>query len=161
MAFRIWVDADALPNEIKEIVLRASERRRIETIFVANKRVAVGDGPLVSFVLVTEGADVADGYIVESSQTGDLCVTADVPLAARLVAKGVTAIDPRGELYAEETIGERLAMRDFMAGLRGAGVETGGPPPYGPRAKQKFAGLFDRLVTRALRTDDSTTHQPY
>jgi uncharacterized protein YaiI (UPF0178 family) len=120
-------------------------------VFVANKNVYVGEGRLVSFVRVTEGADVADAHIVESSHPGDLCITADVPLAARLVARGVTAIDPRGDLYAEETIGERLAMRDFMAGLRGSGVETGGPPPYSPKAKQRFAALFDALVTKALR----------
>jgi uncharacterized protein YaiI (UPF0178 family) len=148
--FTIWVDADALPNEIKEIILRASERRQIPTVFVANKRVAVG-GPLVSFVLVTEGADVADAHIVESSSSGDLCITADVPLAARLVAKGVTAIDPRGDRYDESTIGERLATRDLLATLRGSGLETGGPPPYSPKAKQKFAALFDSLVTRALQ----------
>jgi uncharacterized protein YaiI (UPF0178 family) len=149
--FTIWVDADALPNEIKEIILRASERRQIPTVFVANKRVTVGYAPLVSFVLVTEGADVADAHIVESSSPGDLCITADVPLAARLVAKGVTAIDPRGDLYDESTIGERLATRDLLATLRGSGLEAGGPPPYSPKAKQKFAALFDSLVTRALR----------
>ena len=149
--FRIWVDGDALPNEIKEIILRASERRRIETVFVANKNLSVG-GPLVSFVRVTEGADVADGYIVDASSPGDLCITADVPLAARLVAKGVTAIDPRGDLYDQSTIGERLATRDLLATLRSSGLETGGPPPYSPKAKQRFAALFDSLVTRALRS---------
>lgn len=131
--------------------MRASERRQIETLFVANKNVYVGDSALVSFVRVTEGADIADAHIVDSSQPGDLCITADVPLAARLVAKGVTAIDPRGDLYDETTIGERLATRDLLSSLRGTGIETGGPPAYSSKAKQRFAALFDRLVTRALR----------
>ena len=148
---RIWVDADALPNEIKEIILRASARLGVETVLVANKNVSTGGGALVTLVRVDAGPDVADGYIVESSAPGDLCVTADVPLASRLVAKGVTAIDPRGELYSEDSIGERLSVRDFMAGLRDAGVTTGGPPPFDRRAKQRFASTFDRLLTRALR----------
>src|SRR5215211_4412994 len=99
LPIKLWVDADALPNEIKEIILRASRRLRVETVFVANKNVWVGDDPLVSFVRVTEGADVADAFIVEASAPGDLCVTADIPLAARLVGQGVIAIDPRGDLY--------------------------------------------------------------
>jgi uncharacterized protein YaiI (UPF0178 family) len=148
---RIWVDADALPNEIKEIILRASARLGIETVLVANKNVSTGGGALVSLVRVDAGPDVADGYIVDSSAPGDLCVTADVPLAARLVDKGVVAIDPRGQVYADGTIGERLSVRDFMAGLRDAGMVTGGPPPFDQRAKQRFASTFDRLLTKAVR----------
>lgn len=148
---RIWVDADALPNDIKDIILRAAQRRQVETILVANKPVWVSESPYVSFVLVTEGADVADAHIVEASAPGDLCITADIPLAARVVEKGLTAIDPRGDLYSAESIGERLAVRDFMAGLRDTGVQTGGPAPFGPRAKQKFAAMFDRVLTQLLR----------
>ena len=151
MALRIWVDADAMPGEIKEIVLRASRRLGIETILVANKNVATGEGPLVSLVRVDAGPDVADAYIVENAARDDFCITADVPLAARLVAKGLTVIDPRGELYSGEDIGERLAIRDFMADLRATGVQTGGPAPFGRRAKQKFAALVDRLLSRAVR----------
>src|SRR4051812_9690049 len=114
MPIKIWVDADALPSEIKEIVLRASRRLRVETVFVANKNVWVQDDPLVSFVRVGEGPDVADTFIVESSTHGDLCVTADIPLAARLVDKGLSVIDPRGDLYSAASIGERLSIRDFM-----------------------------------------------
>jgi uncharacterized protein len=148
---RIWVDADALPNDIKEIILRASARLGVETVLVANKNVATGGGDLVSLVRVDAGADVADSYIVEASAPGDLCVTADVPLASRLVEKGVTAIDPRGHVYSEDSIGERRSVRDFMAGLREAGMVTGGPPPFDRRAKQRFASTFDRLLTKAVR----------
>jgi uncharacterized protein len=153
---RLWVDADALPNEIKEIILRAARRLRVETIFVANKNVWVGDDPLVTFVRVTGGLDVADDYIVEASAPGDLCVTADIPLAARLVEKGLIAIDPRGDRYSEESIGERRSIRDFAAGLREAGVVTGGPPPFNLKAKQRFASTLDRELTRAVR--DSLGH---
>src|SRR5438874_7190564 len=144
LPIKIWVDADALPTEIKEIVLRASRRLRVETVFVANKNVWVEDDPLVSFVRVTEGPDVADAFIVEASARGDLCVTADIPLAARLVDKGLIVIDPRGTLYSAQSIGERLSVRDFMADLRDAGVQTGGPPPFSLKAKQRFASMLDR-----------------
>ena len=156
LPIKIWVDADALPTEIKEIVLRASRRLHVETVFVANKNVWVGDDPLVSFVRVTEGPDVADGFIVEGSASGDLCVTADIPLAARLVDKGLIVIDPRGTLYSAESVGERLSTRDLMASLRDAGVLTGGPPPFSPKAKQKFASMLDRELTRAVRSADGT-----
>lgn len=148
---KIWVDADAVPNEIKEIILRASQRLKVETILVANKNVSVGRGPFASFIRVTEGPDVADRYIVDSSSPEDFCVTADIPLASLLVAKGLTVIDPRGDLYSEATVGERLSIRDFMSGLREAGVQTSGPPPFSPKAKQKFAARFDSLLTKALR----------
>jgi uncharacterized protein YaiI (UPF0178 family) len=110
----------------------------------------------VSFVLVSEGSDVADGFIVESSNPGDLCVTADIPLAARLAEKGLVAIDPRGTLYSAESIGERLSIRDFMAGLRDVGVQTGGPRPFDLKAKQRFASMLDRELTRAVRSAGST-----
>jgi uncharacterized protein YaiI (UPF0178 family) len=149
---KIWIDGDAMPGAIKEIVLRAAQRLKVETVLVANKNVDIGRGPFVSFVRVGKGSDVADAYIVEASSSGDLCITADIPLAAELVARGLTVIDPRGDLYSEATIGERLAMRDFMTSLRESGVETGGPPPFDTRAKQKFAARFDQLLTQALRS---------
>jgi len=148
---KIWIDGDAMPGEIKEIVLRAAQRLQVRTTLVANKNVHVGTSRFVSFVRVNKGADVADDYIVDASASGDFCVTADIPLAALLVPKGLTVIDPRGDLYSTETIGERLAIRDFMAGLRDAGVQTGGPPPFDSRAKQRFAARFDQLITKALR----------
>jgi uncharacterized protein YaiI (UPF0178 family) len=116
--FTIWGDADATPGEIKEIILRAAHRLQIETILVANKNVATGQSPLVSLVRVEAGPDAADAYIVEHSAPPDFCVTADISLAARLVETGLTVIDPRGELYSAESIGERLSIRDFKAGLR-------------------------------------------
>jgi hypothetical protein len=140
-----------MPNDVKEIILRAARRRGVETTLVANKPVWIGEGDFVSFVHVTAGPDVADSYIVDASAPGDLCITADVPLAARVVAKGLIAIDPRGDLYSEESIGERLAIRDFMAGLRDSGVQTGGPAPFNQKAKQRFAAQFDTILTRALR----------
>jgi uncharacterized protein YaiI (UPF0178 family) len=148
---KIWIDGDAMPGEIKEIVLRAAQRLKVPAVLVANKNVHVGTSSFVSFVRVTQGADVADAYIVDASAPGDLCVTADIPLAAQLVDKGVVVIDPRGDQYAAGNVGERLAMRDFMAGLREAGVQTSGPPPFSAKAKQKFAARFDQLITKALR----------
>jgi uncharacterized protein len=103
-------------------------------------------------VRVPEGLDVADAYMVEASAPGDIAVTADVPLAARLVDKGLIAIDPRGDLYSAASIGERLSIRDFMADLRGAGVQTSGPPPFNGKAKQRFAATLDRELTRAVRS---------
>ena len=148
---KIWVDADALPGEIKEIILRASQRLKIETVLVANKNIGIGHGSLVSFVRVAKGSDVADSYIAEASSSRDFCVTADIPLAAVLVAKGLIVIDPRGDLYSEATIAERLSIRDFMAGLREAGVQTEGPRPFNAKAKQSFAARLDSLLHKALR----------
>jgi uncharacterized protein len=148
---KIWVDADALPGVIKEIILRASLRLKVDTVFVANKNIQVGASPLVTFVRVTQGADVADAYIVDRSAAGDLCVTADIPLAAALVAKGLIVIDPRGDRYSHDNVGDRLATRDLMASLRDEGLTIQGPPPFSAKAKQKFAASFDSQLTRALR----------
>jgi uncharacterized protein YaiI (UPF0178 family) len=149
---KLWIDADAVPRDVKAICLKASERLNLETIFVANARVDVLPGYLhASTVRVDGGPDVADRYIAERAVTGDVAVTADIPLAALLVPNGVMVIDPRGEEYTVESIGERLSVRNFMDGLRGAGVETGGHAAYGPRDKQAFANSLDRILTRALR----------
>jgi hypothetical protein len=137
---------------VKEVCYRASERLKLETIFVANQRVQLPVGyPLLSAVRVEGGPDVADRYIAEHAEAGDVAVTADIPLAAILVPKEVTVIDPRGEVYSAESIGERLSVRNFMDGLRGAGVETGGHAPYGAKEKQAFANALDRALTRAMR----------
>src|SRR5438477_10445075 len=149
---RLWLDADAAPRDVKEVCLRAAERLRIETILVANQRLQLPLGyTYVSTVRVDGGPDVADRYIAEHAATGDVAVTADIPLAALLVPKGVAVIDPRGEEYTTESIGERLSVRNFMDGLRGAGVETGGHGAYSAREKQAFANALDRALTRALR----------
>lgn len=149
---KLWLDADAAPRDVKDVCYRASERLRLETVLVANQRVQLPAGyAFLSAVRVDGGPDVADQYIAEHAMPGDVAVTADIPLAALLVPKGVIAIDPRGEQYTTESIGERLSVRNFMDGLRGAGVETGGNAVYGPRDKQAFANALDRVLTRAMR----------
>ncbi len=149
---RLWLDADAAPRDVKDVCYRASERLKLETVLVANQRLQLPLGsPLLSAIRVDGGPDVADAYIAEHAVAGDVAVTADIPLAALLVPKGVVVIDPRGEMFTPESIGERLSVRNFMEGLRGAGVETGGSAPYGPRDKQAFANALDRALTRALR----------
>lgn len=149
---KLWLDADAAPREVKEVCYRAAARLRIETILVANQRMQLPTGnPYVTAVRVDGGADIADMYIAEHATTGDVAVTADIPLAALLVPKGVTVIDPRGDEYSEESIGERLSVRNFMDGLRASGVDTGGHDSYGAREKQAFANALDRTLTRALK----------
>jgi uncharacterized protein YaiI (UPF0178 family) len=149
---KFWLDADATPREVKEICYRASDRLRIDTVLVANQRLQLPVGyAYLSAVRVDGGPDVADMYIAEHAEPGDVAVTADIPLAALLVPHGVTVIDPRGEEYTPESIGERLSVRNFMDGLRSTGIETGGHAPYGPREKQAFANALDRALTRAIR----------
>ena len=149
---KLWLDADAAPRDVKDVCYRASERLKLETVLVANQRLQLPLGsPLLSAIRVDGGPDVADAYIAEHAVAGDVAVTADIPLAALLVPKGVVVIDPRGEVFTPESIGERLSVRNFMEGLRGAGVETGGSAPYGPRDKQAFANALDRALSRALR----------
>jgi len=146
---RIWIDADAAPKDVKELVFRAAKRLAIETVLVANQRLQTPPGnPQVTSVRVDGGADVADQYIVTHASVGDLVVTQDVPLAALLVPRQITVLDPRGEEHTAETIGERLSVRDFMDQARLAGIVTGGPPPYDGRAKQAFAAALDRVLTR-------------
>jgi len=147
---RMWVDADAAPREVKEVVFRAALRLGMETLLVANQRLQTpANNEFVTSVRVEGGPDVADAYIAEHAEPGDLAVTADIPLASELVKKGVTAIDPRGDEYNEESIGERLSIRDFMDQLRSSGVETGGPRPWSAKDTKAFAATLDRLLTRA------------
>lgn len=145
---KIWIDADACPRVIKEIVFRASQRLQVPVCLVANKNLSRHDGGLVRSIVVKEGFDVADDYIAEHAAAQDLVVTADIPLAARIVAKGGTALDPRGELYTEENVGERLAMRDFMMELRTGGMVQGGPSQFSMTDRQRFACSLDRLLTK-------------
>ena len=141
-----------MPRGVKDIVFRAAKRLEIETSLVANQRLSTPPGnDRVRSVTVPGGPDAADDYIVEHAVTGDLAVTADIPLASRLVEKGVMAIDPRGQEYTVDTISERLSIRDFMDQLRSTGVETGGPKPYSDADKRAFADAFDRTLTRMLR----------
>ncbi len=149
----IWVDADAAPRDVKDIVARAAKRLKIPAVLVANQRLsAPANNPHVSTVWVQGGPDVADQHIADHAMEGDVAITADIPLAATLVEQGVLVLDPRGERFSEENVRERLSIRDFMEGLRGAGVETGGPKPYGQREKQAFAAGLDRLLTALARS---------
>jgi uncharacterized protein len=149
----IWVDADAAPRDVKDVIYRAASRLAIPTVLVANKRLSAPlDNPHISTIWVQGGPDVADRHIADHAAAGDIAVTADIPLAAILVEKGLTVLDPRGELYTEDNVRERLSIRDFMETLRGSGVETGGAKPYGPKAKQAFAAALDRALAAARRT---------
>ncbi|MBD54118.1 MAG: hypothetical protein CMM05_03435 [Rhodopirellula sp.] len=153
---KIWIDADAAPRDVKDVVFRAAKRLGVETVLVANQRIGIpANAETVSMVTVREGADVADRYIVLNSESGDLVVTADIPLAALLVDKQVDVIDPRGEAYDASNIASRLSMRNFMDDLRGAGTVTGGSRPYGDRDKKAFANTFDRLLTKLLKRASS------
>jgi uncharacterized protein len=149
---KLWIDADAAPRDVKEIVFRAAKRLEIEAVLVANQRLYVPPGNgFVTAVRVEGGPDVADLHIVENAEPGDIAITADIPLAAALVDKKVQVVDPRGEEFTAENVGERLSIRNFMDELRATGVETGGPAPYGRREKQAFASALDRMLTRSLR----------
>ena len=149
---KIWIDADAAPRDVKELVFRAAKRLTLETVLVANLRLQAPPGnPFVSTVWVDGGADVADQHIADHAEPGDLVVTQDIPLAALLVPRGIAVLDPRGEEHTTETIGERLSMRDFMEQARIAGIVTGGPPVYDGNAKQAFANALDRVLSRLTR----------
>lgn len=145
---RIWVDADACPREIREVVFRAAMRRGVRTTLVANVPLSLPRHPNIDSALVPSGADKADDYIVAGAGGDDLAVTADVPLAARLVEKGVHAVDPRGREYTAQTIGDYLATRNLMDSLRSAGLVTGGPKEFGPKDVQLFANALDRHIAK-------------
>ena len=146
----IWVDADACPGVIKEIIFRAAERRQIRTTLVANQMLRTPPSKFIRAVQVPSGFDVADAHIVDQVAAGDLVVTADIPLAALVIERGALALNPRGELYTTATIRERLTMRNFMEELRSAGVETGGPASFSQSDRQAFANQLDRFLARIL-----------
>lgn len=146
---KIWVDADACPNSIKEIILRAAVRTETETIFVANKLLRLPLCHYISFLGVEQGADIADDKIAEECSNGDLIITADIPLAVRVVEKGALGLDPRGTVYDNNNIRQISSMRDFMQGLRNDGVETGGPKSFHQRDIQKFANNLDKILARS------------
>lgn len=148
---KIWIDADACPKPIKEILFRAAERAKVEMILVANARMYVPSSPFIKIVQVGQGPDVADAHIAEHCAAGDLVITADIPLASLVVKKGATGLDPRGKLYDAESVGQALNMRDFMDSLRGSGIDTGGSAAFGAADKQEFANQLDRFLTRAAR----------
>ncbi len=145
---RLWVDADACPNAIKEILYRAAQRAGVELTLVANQPLRTPPSPYIRSIQVPSGFDVADNRIAELVERGDLVITADIPLAATVIDKGGLALNPRGELYTEENIKERLAMRNLMDELRGMGEVTGGPAALGKKDRQAFANALDRLLAR-------------
>ncbi|HIG06740.1 MAG: YaiI/YqxD family protein [Methylococcales bacterium] len=145
---QIWVDADACPVVVKEILFRAAERSKIMLTLVANQAIRIPPSRTIKMLQVAHGFDVADNEIVRRLTAGDLVVTGDIPLAAEVVAKGGLALNPRGELYTLENIRERLAMRDLMETLRSSGIQTGGPAPMSQTERQAFANQLDRVITK-------------
>ena len=143
---QIWVDADACPKVIKEILYRAADRVGLPLILVANQPLQVPRSRYIRSVQVSAGFDVADNHIVQQAQAGDLVITADIPLAAEVISKGCVALNPRGDLYTEDNIRQRLSMRDFMDTLRSSGVDTGGPATLSQADRQAFANQLDRML---------------
>lgn len=147
---KIWVDADACPVAVKEILFRAADRTKIEVILVANRHLKKPKSKFVKAIVVESGFDVADSLIVQELNEGDLVITADIPLAWEVIEKKGYALNPRGRLYTRENIKSKLNVRDFMETLRASGVETGGPPPFGNKEKQLFANNLDKILVRYL-----------
>lgn len=145
---QIWVDADACPNVIKQILFRAAERVGMALTLVANQALQVPGSRYIRTIQVSAGFDVADNHIVHVAEAGDLVITADIPLAAEVIAKGCLALNPRGELYTEDNIRQRLNMRDFMDTLRGSGIDTGGPAAFSQAERMAFANQLDRLLAK-------------
>ena len=148
---RIWVDADACPGEIKELLFRAADRSQTRVTLVANQSLRIPSSAYVDTKLVPAGMDVADRYIVEQVEVGDLVITADIPLAAEVIRQGAEALNPRGELYTDANVGERLAARDLFDQLRADGQVLGGPAQFSPKDRQAFANQLDRWLTASRR----------
>lgn len=147
---QIWVDADACPRVIKEIIFRAARRLEVATTLVANQALEIPASNFIEAVQVKAGLDVADGYIVQHLSAGDLVITADIPLAADAIAKAAYALTPRGEFLDQGVIRQRLSMRNFLDDLRNSGVETGGPPPFHARDREAFANQLDRFLAKHI-----------
>lgn len=145
----IWVDADACPVAAKEILFKAADRTKTKVTLVANQYIRTPPSLYINMVQVSHGFDEADNTIVERVNTGDLVITADIPLASDVIDKGAVAINPRGELYTSSNIKQKLNMRDFMDTMRSSGIQTGGQSKYGDREKQEFANQLDRYITKA------------
>lgn len=144
----IWVDADACPKVIKDILFRAATRTETPLTLVANHLLSTPPSPLINSIQVPAGFDVADNYISQKIQPGDVVITADIPLAAEIVAKGAFGINPRGQLYTEQNIRQSLTLRNFMEEMRSTGQISGGPPPLNAKDKQAFANSLDRLLSK-------------
>lgn len=145
---KIWVDADACPKVIKDILYRAAQRVQCQLILVANQGLSTPKSPYIKSIRVEPGFDVADNYIVQQVSADDLVITSDIPLAAEVLDKGAAALNPRGEIYDPNTIRQKLTMRDFMDEMRGSGVMTGGPPPLSQTERREFANALDRFISR-------------
>lgn len=145
-SIQIWVDADACPRVIKDILFRAADRASISVTLVANQAIAVPRSPHIRSIQVASGFDVADNYIVRNAGAGDLVITADIPLASEVIDKDCLALNPRGELYTRENIRQRLNMRDFMDTMRSSGIDTGGPPALNQADRMAFANQLDRFI---------------
>jgi len=152
---KIYIDADAFPNVIKDILIRASERLNVPLVFVANKLLRVKKSANIAVVLVAEGADVADDCIEELAQSGDLIITSDIPLADRVVTKGAFALTPRGDLYTESNIKDRLSVRDLLGELRDVGMHTCGPAAFSKNDRQAFANQLDSFLVRRLKVENA------
>jgi uncharacterized protein YaiI (UPF0178 family) len=144
----IWIDADGSPGPVKEMVFKASSRTKVPVMVVANRWQQTPKFKWIQSVVVEGGLDVADDYIADHCAAGDLVITSDIPLAARVVELGATVLRFRGEELTDTNVQQRLQVRDFFDDLRGAGVQTGGPPPYGPKDKQRFANGLDKWLAR-------------
>lgn len=151
LPFKLWVDADALPKILREVILRASDRYQLEVTFVANQPVGITPSVRINSLQVMQGSDQADKEIIERMKANDIVMTQDIPLAAQVIEKGGIAIHPRGEIYTEANIKARLHLRDFMETLRGAGVQTGGPPPISERDKREFSSSLDQTIMKQKR----------
>ncbi|MDJ0624238.1 MAG: YaiI/YqxD family protein [Desulfocapsaceae bacterium] len=145
---KLWVDADACPAVIREILYKAAERTQTRLILVANRNIRIPKSRFIEFLRVQLGLDVADNTIIEKIESGDLVITSDIPLAAKVVQRGGLGLNPRGEIYSSENISEILSNRDFMDSLRSSGVDTGGPPPLTNRDKQTFANSLDQVLAK-------------
>ncbi|MDR7016492.1 YaiI/YqxD family protein [Acinetobacter sp. 3657] len=155
LPFKLWVDADALPKILREVILRASDRYQLEVTFVANQNVGITPSMRINSIQVMSGADQADQEIVDRMRKNDIVITQDIPLAAQVIEKGGIAIHPRGEVYTTANVKARLHLRDFMDTLRGAGVQTGGPPPISERDKREFSSALDQTIFKQKRKTTS------
>ena len=150
-SFHLWIDADAIPRILRDIIFRASDRHLLGVTFVANQPLGIKPSIRIKSIQVTHGADSADREIVERMRAGDIVVTQDIPLAAQVIEKGGTAIHPRGDIYTPDNVRARLHLRDYMEVLRGAGVQTGGPPPISDKEKKAFADSLEKTIQKQKR----------
>lgn len=155
LPFKLWIDADALPKILREVILRASDRYQLEVTFVANQNVGITPSMRIKSIQVMHGADQADQEIVDRMQAHDIVVTQDIPLAAQVIEKGGIAIHPRGDIYTPDNVRARLHLRDYMEVLRGAGVQTGGPPPISDKEKKAFADSLEKTIQKQKRKNAS------